>query len=206
MQFNISLDKILHSRAKTKILKYLFSEEVSMSERELASIVKVSHMTINRLMKELKALNLVSLEKAGNVNLWRVNKKSYAYHTLFQIIKGLPEALRPIEHLQDTILRHLPKTAIQSAVLFGSIAAGHERPNSDIDLFLLVKNKKTKDKMKPYIDKLFNLCLDLYGNRLSPYVLTEAELVKKQNLPLLSKIKHGIQLYPSKEKGLDDKV
>lgn len=196
MQFNVSLDEILHSKAKMKILKHLFSEEVSMSERELASIVKVSHMTINRLMKELKALNLVSLERAGNVNLWRVNKKSYAYHALSRIIKGLTETLRPIEHLKDTILCHLPKTTIQRAVIFGSIATGHERSNSDIDLFLLVKNKKTKDRIKPYIDKLFDLCLDLYGNRLSPYVLTEAELTKKQNLPLLSKIKHGIQLYP----------
>lgn len=204
MQFNISLDEILHSKAKMKILKQLFSEEVSMSERELASIVKVSHMTINRLMKELRALNLVSLEKAGNVNLWRVNRKSYAYQTLSQIIKGLGETLRPSEHLRNTILCNLPKTLIQRAVLFGSIASGQEEPNSDIDLFLLVKDKKTKDRIKPYIDKLFNLCLDLYGNRLSPYVLTEAELVKKQNLPLLSKIKNGIQLYPKKERGLDD--
>lgn len=204
MQFNTSLDKILHSKAKMKILKQLFSEEVSMSERELASIVKVSHMTINRLMKELKALNLVSLEKAGNVNLWRVNRKSYAYHTLSRIIKGLTETLKPIEHLKTIIRHNLPKTMVKEAVLFGSIATGQERPNSDIDLFLLVKDKKTKDKIKPYIDKLFNLCLDLYGNRLSPYVLTEAELVKKQNLLLLSKIKNGIQLYPKKKRGLDD--
>ncbi|MDI6689307.1 MAG: hypothetical protein QME54_02660 [Actinomycetota bacterium] len=31
-----------------------------MSEGELVSIVKVSHMAINRLMKELRALNLVT--------------------------------------------------------------------------------------------------------------------------------------------------
>jgi predicted nucleotidyltransferase len=151
-------------------------------------------------MKELKALNLVSLERVGNVNLWRVNKKSYAYHTLSRIIKGLRKTLRPVEHLKSIIRHNLPKTMVEKAVLFGSIATGQERPNSDIDLFLLVKDKKTKDKIKPYINKLFNLCLDLYGNRLSPYVLTKAELAKKQNLPLVSKIKNGIPLYPQKRK------
>jgi hypothetical protein len=43
-------------------------------------------MTINRLMKELRQLNLVSMERVGNANVWAVNKESYAYTALSKIM------------------------------------------------------------------------------------------------------------------------
>lgn len=201
MKFSISLDEIIDSRAKIKLLKHLFAQDVYMSERELSRVLKVSHMTINRLMKELYALNLVSLERVGNVNLWTVNKRSYAYHILSQVIKGISDRrLKPLEDLKNTILNNLPTSMIQKAILFGSIASGTEKPNSDIDLFILVKSSQDKNKVEPLVHKLSHLCLDLYGNRLSPYILTQSQLKKRKKLPLVSEIEKGIQIYPPKER------
>ncbi|MDI6821267.1 MAG: nucleotidyltransferase domain-containing protein [Actinomycetota bacterium] len=167
-----------------------------MSEGELASIVKVSHMTINRLMKELRALNLVTMERIGNANVWAVNRESYAYQVLSEIVKKIAET--PLEHLKKTILKNIPKTLVKEVILFGSIASGGEEISSDIDLFILVKSKQDKTKLEPFIDKLSNQCLILYGNRLAPYILTELELKKKENLPLISEVRKGIQIYSSK--------
>jgi hypothetical protein len=53
--------------------------------------------------------------------------------------------------------------------------------------------------MESYIEKLALKCLDRYGNVLSPYVLTEADMEQKKNLRLIKDIQSGIQLYPPKK-------
>ena len=198
MEFHISLDSVLNSKGKMKILKYLFGQEASMSEGELAGIVKLSHMTINRLMKELRALNLVSMERIGNANVWAANNESYAYQVLSEIVKKIADIPSPLEHLERTLLKNIPKKLIKEVVLFGSIASGDEESESDIDLFVQVHSKQDKAMLQPYVDNLADQCLSLYGNRLAPYVLTELELEKKENLPLISGIRKGIKLYSSK--------
>src|SRR3972149_5058270 len=151
-----------------------------MSENELAKIIKVSHMTINRLMKELQTMNLVSMERIGNANVWTTNKESYAYIVFSKIIKDISLIPTPIKHLTETLSKNIPKRMVSKVVLFGSVATGKAKMNSDIDIFILVKSKKEVEKLSGHIDKLSNLCLKLYGNRLSPYVLTQEELRRKE--------------------------
>ena len=196
MRFNISIgEELLNSKVKFRILKHLFTAEAPMSEGELAGIIHVSHMSINRTMKELQALNLVYSERAGNVNIWKVNKRSYIYQAFRSIITGIAEITSPLEHLKNNIFKILPQKLLQKVILYGSIAVGEERTNSDIDLFIQVKNESDKHKLEPFIDKLDEACLNSYGNKLSPYVLSEAELKKKRK-KLLLEIEKGVQIYP----------
>jgi len=167
-----------------------------MSEREIASILNVSHMSVNRIMKELAEANFVNNTVVGRTHIWRVNRKSYAYGILSKIIKTMDTTLAPNEDLKKTLLQNLPVETTKKIILFGSVSKRTEEPNSDIDLFILVKNQKHKDAMDPYIEKLALLCLDRYGNVLSPYVLTEKVMKQKKNQNLISDILSGIQLYP----------
>lgn len=194
MQFEASLDKIIGSKAKFKILKYLFGHPASMSENELARLIKISAMTINRLMKELRELNLVSMERVGNANVWSVNKESYAYVALSKIIGEMSAVPAPLEHLKQTISGNIPKELVKKAILCGSVAQGRSKTNSDIDLYILVKSQKEAEELSAPIDNLSSLCLSLYGNRLAPYILTEAQLQEKKKLPLLKEIEKGIHI------------
>jgi predicted nucleotidyltransferase len=194
MQFELSLDKIVGSKAKIKILKYLFGHPASMSENELAKLIKVSVMTINRLMKELRELNLVTMERVGNANVWSVNKESYAYAALSKIMGEISVAPTPLEHLKQTISGNIPKELVKKVILYGSLAQGKSKVNSDIDLFILVKSQKETEELSVHIDKLSILCFSLYGNRLAPYILTESQLQEKKKLPLLKDIEKGIQI------------
>jgi len=194
MQFELSLDKIIGSKAKIKILKYLFGHLASMSENELAKVIKVSVMTINRLMKELRELNLVNMERIGNANVWSVNKESYTYVALSKVIGEISSVPTPLEHLKATLSRNIPKKLVKRAVIYGSLAQGKSKANSDIDLFILARSQKEAEELIPYIDKLSSLCLSLYGNRLAPYILTEAQLQKRKKLPILKEIEKGIRI------------
>ncbi len=95
MKFHISLLDVLNSKTRVKIIKFLLTHEASMSEREIASILKVSHMSINRTMRELADVNFVDFVTVGKAHLWKVNRKSYAFKVLFILIEGVSDIKSP---------------------------------------------------------------------------------------------------------------
>lgn len=194
MRFNLSLEEVISSKSKLNILKHLFGQEAPMSESELASIVGVSHMTINRTMKELSVLNLVSVRRVGNANVWFTNRRSFAYQALSKIVGELSNIPHPLDNLKETIKNQMTSNFVERVVLFGSVAQGREEETSDIDLFVLVKSSEARKDIQIYLDALSSECLSLYGNRLAPYVVTKSELKHKKNLPLLKEIKRGIEI------------
>ena len=197
MKFNTSLLDILNSKTKLKIVKFLLTHEASMSEREIASILKVSHMSINRTMRELSEVNFVDFVTIGKAHLWKVNRKSYAFKVLSEFIKGVSRIRDPLDDLKDMILTNIPKTLIKKVVLFGSVAKGEEETDSDIDVFFLVKDSRDKEKVGSALEKLSNACLETYGNRLSPYILSEQETKKKAKIKFLFEINKGIEIFSS---------
>ncbi len=201
MKFNFALLDLLSSGTRAKIIKLLFAHEAPMSEREMASILKISHMSINRTMRELLEYNLVNFATAGRAHLWRLNRKSYAFNALSSLIECADRIREPLEDLKKTIRTNLRGTPAERAVLFGSIAAGSEKANSDIDLFIQVKDAAAREKMELAADKLSALCLEKYGNVLSPYILTRREIDNKKDLNVISEIKKGDEIYRRKNHG-----
>ena len=200
MKFHASLLDVLSSKIKLKIVSFLLKHKASMSEREIASILKISHMSINRSMKELADINFVDYHTVGKAHLWKVNTKSYAYKMLSNLIGGASLAKSPLEDLKNTILENLPKNLIKKVVLFGSISKGLEKTDSDIDIFILVSDKDAKEALEPSIEKLSGICFELYGNRLALYILTEKESKQKKRSKIVSEVEKGIQVFP-KTKG-----
>ncbi|NQT23262.1 MAG: nucleotidyltransferase domain-containing protein [Candidatus Omnitrophica bacterium] len=196
MRFHISLFDVLNSKTKVKIIKFLLTHEASMSEREIASVLKVSHMSVNRAMREFIDINLVDFITVGKAHLWKVNRKSYAYRTLSKLIGGISEIREPVEDLKKILLKGLRKTLVKKVVLFGSVAKKSEMANSDIDLFILAKDKQGKEKIESLVEGLSNKCFEIYGNRLASYILTEQEMKQKKNLEIISEIDKGIQIIP----------
>lgn len=197
MRFNTSLIGILNSATKLKIVKFLLTHEASMSEREIASILKVSHMSINRTMRELSEVNFVNFVTIGKAHLWKVNRRSYAFKVLSEFIKGVSGIKDPLDDLKGMILTNVPKTLIKRVVLFGSVAKGEEKTDSDIDIFFLVNDAKDKTRLESALEKLSNDCLETYGNRLSPYILTEQEAKRRTRQKFLAEINKGIEIFPS---------
>jgi predicted nucleotidyltransferase len=197
MTFNhSSLNRLLGSAINLKILRFIFAQKAQLTERQLAKFLGVSHMKINRLMRELEAIHCVNSMIIGKANIWRVNKSSYAYLTLSRILNSLAEENAPLADLKRNILSALPRPGLEKVILFGSVSRGTERLDSDIDLFVLVKDQKTKYNMDKKLDELVITCLDRYGNLLMPYLLTKNELKERKALKVIAEIEKGLQLYP----------
>ena len=197
MRFHELYSDLFKSEIKLKIIEFLLKHEASMSEREIASILEISHMSVNRAMQELAQINLVHYITVGKAHLWKVNRQSFAYKALERLIDSLKALPDPLSELKRIILKHLSKSLVQRAVLLGSVAKAKENPDSDIDLFILVKNIQDQKMLEESIEKLTTECLNLFGNRLAPYILTEKEYNEKKDLEVISEIKNGIQLYPN---------
>lgn len=197
MKFHLLPSDLLKSEAKLKIVKFLLSHEAAMSEREIASILKISHMSVNRIMQELAELNLVHYMVVGKAHLWKVNRNSYAYRMFDKIIKNIEVWTDPLGELKQLVLRTLPLKSIERIVIFGSISKRVEKPDSDIDVFILAKDVQCQKKIEEVIDQLANDCLEAFGNRLSPYILTPQQLKQKKGLEIISAAGKGIQIYPN---------
>lgn len=198
----VPLHTAFDSKVKLKLLRFLLGNYTQMAERECARVIGVSYMSVNRLMREFSALDLVYSKRVGNVMLWEVNKGSLAYRelkTAMQAIVGLED---PFKHLVKTIEGELSKHRVLKATLFGSVAQHKERPGSDVDLFVLVANGREKQRVKNALHALNGRFLQLYGNPLSPYVLTVREFEHPANPFLMENIKKGISLNVKKIKGM----
>jgi predicted nucleotidyltransferase len=198
MIFHSPILSILNSKTKQGLTGFLLKHEALMSEREISSVSGVSHMSVNRIMRELAEMNFVHRHRVGKSNLWRVNRKSYVFQILTGHLSILLDPECPLEDLKNTILENIPLSLVVKVSLFGSIASRTEKHNSDIDLFIQVSKSGNKHRVELATEKLATLCLEKFGNVLSPYILTKKELKAKSELKLISSIREGITLYPPK--------
>lgn len=203
MKFHDSFFQLIDTEAKLKIVRFLLNHEstlpdrqAGMSEREISSLVGISHMTVNRILRDLEQWHFVSYERVGRAHVWKVNPQSYAYDVLNTVKVAVDKLPQPVEALKRTILSSLPKKSLVKAVLFGSVSKHDEKTDSDIDLFVLTKNKKSLKSLEEALERLSIACLEKFGNRLAAYVLTEKQFQQKKDLKLLEEIEKGMRLFP----------
>lgn len=192
MKFRDFAEDLLGSRTKMKILRLVIGEETITSERELAKMIGISHGAVNKAMKEFHDINLVTPLRIGNTIAWQINKESFGYEYAY----SLKAIFLPLEYLKALIknsLQHLG--AVKKVVIYGSVADGKELPNSDIDIFILVRKEENKKTILPNISDLSNICIKKFGNKISPNIFTEKDVKSKRNQGLMENIEKGIVVF-----------
>lgn len=194
MQFRDFIKKALGSEARVKVLLYLFKDKTPTSEREIARLLGLSHSAVNKIMKDFQDVNLIASMRIGTAQVWRLNEKSYAYWALQDL--GRLAKWPPVEHLKEYIIspafRAYP--GVKKVVIFGSLAEGRESPSSDIDLFILVESEDIKKTILERLPELADKCLQLYGNALSPHLMTEKEAQTSENKIIIEAIRKGLSV------------
>ena len=163
-----TLEKILTSKARAAIFTILFG--IDHRELHLREIQRRSGLAIETIRKEthnLEDLGLIVKRRDGNRTYFTANVKHPLYHEIHQIViktSGLSMVLQKALDLAN----------IKIAFVFGSIARGNEKDESDIDLLVIgdISLRALSNVMKEPADTL--------GREINPHVITLNEFVTRK--------------------------
>lgn len=170
----------IFSKTGMKLLKFLLDNSTrDFYEREISNESGISAGATNKIMRMFSDLSIVNKKKKGRMYFYSVdldNPVTRQFKVLFNILE-----------IQDLIERIKPLT--NRIILFGSVAEGVDTEESDVDIFVLAKNRKAVlNKMR---------IIRGMGKRISPIIVEIHNLpvFKKQNTPLYERIERGIVLW-----------
>ncbi len=191
MRVHDPLDKILNNEIKVKILRFLCKTEAEWSGRQIAQEIKVSPAACHKALRELNNEGALLLRGIGKSNLYSLNKENLIVSDL---LKPLYERESKIpDEIYESIVRNISSLVIKDIVsiaVFGSVKKRKERPTSDIDLLVLVKNSENKGEVEEDFGKVNEKIISRFGNTVSPYIQTveEFNLKYRKGISLIKNI------------------
>ncbi len=184
MRFTKYLEDILSTKSDVKILRTLLRYPTKeFSENELARVSRVGQKTVNRAMPKYVSYGIVGVRTIGRANVYTLNSRHYVAEQLksfFQAEEGAKLELKRM--LREAFRRD---EAVISLLIFGSMAKGREEPTSDIDVFILTRDKRgAKEKLQ----KVREAVMRRFGNVITEYILTPHGFEEKRGNPTIKEI------------------
>ena len=162
-----SLVRLLSSRVKAEVFRLLFGAGArELHVREIARQAGLNDATVRQELKKLAGLRLVSARRSGNRAYYHAEKT----HPLYPDIRNL---VLKTSGLGDVLRQALGKFPVRVAFVFGSIADGSERPESDVDI-MAVGSLSLRQASKPLAVAASRL-----GREINPHVLTPEEYARR---------------------------
>jgi predicted nucleotidyltransferase len=163
------LVEILSSRGRAEFFRILFG--IGNNEYHLREIQRRAGLaigTVRQEAKNLEKIGLVQKRQDGNRTYYQANRNHPLYRTIHDLVlktSGLVEILQ----------KALFNDAIKVAFVFGSIASGKEKAESDIDLFVIGTAGLRA------LSKLLKEPSQKINREINPHIMTEEEFIKRKN-------------------------
>ncbi len=158
------------------------------SGREVAVQAGLSPMGGWRALKNLEAQGVISRLRIGRSDAWKLNEGHFLAQRLAPVFSLERDAMGELAGL---LKKHLPRGKVEKAYVFGSVARGEERPQSDIDVLVIVRSSKDKDVVLEAAGSAALEALALFSNHLSVLVFSKSELPGKAGNLLAEVRKEG---------------
>lgn len=164
----MSLYTLFSSTARVKLLELLLNNPSQrFYQREISQRTGLPIQAVQRELKKLTDIGLVTSFSEGNRIYYRINRNYYIFKELKSIFYkslGLAEALKRAFESQRKIY---------FAFIFGSVARGSEKPDSDIDLFVLgdLSARALNDLIFPVSEKM--------GREINQHLYSRQEYLRK---------------------------
>ena len=168
------LASVLFSPVRQRVLALLFGQpQRRFQSGELIRLANSGTGAVHRLLVRLVATGLITVDKIGNQKHYQANADSPVFEELTGLVRKTVGLMGPLRNalapLQDRII---------AAFVYGSIATGTERADSDIDLMVVA------DELD-YIE-LFAVLPSLEAELarvVSPNLMTCSEWLRKRGEP-----------------------
>ena len=169
------LSSVFDKYVEIKILRYLLQASSGISVSALAKSAKVNKASVSIFLRKLEKDGVVTKSEIGNVHLYVANDSP--------LLHQLKVTFSLTELTEAGLVENLLKAndTITSVVLYGSHASGTDDDRSDLDILLVVGNKK-KISLTELEDELGK------GISLESFTLSDWKKTKKENTPFYDSV------------------
>ena len=187
MRFKAPLDGLFLSQTSTRVLRVLVrSPEKSFTSRQLAGAADAPAHRVLEVLARLELEGIVSSQVVGRAYLWSTNREHPLMKGLEALFKGEERAVAQHVLLVGKHLRGAP--GIRRLVVFGSAARGEERPESDLDLLVVVADARARRAVEERLTRLQAEGHEKFGSRIRPIVFTLGEYRRNRRSALVRAI------------------
>jgi predicted nucleotidyltransferase len=162
-----TLAELLSSRVKAEIFRLLFGAMPrELHVREIERQSGLADATVRQELKRLLRVGVVESRIDGNRTYYRANRR----HPLYPDIRNL---VLKTSGLTDALREALTSPNIKLAFVFGSVAAGSEGAESDIDLIVIGSLSLRQ------LSRLLSGVAARVGREINPHVFTVEEFRRR---------------------------
>ena len=183
-----SLADALFSRVQQRVLSILFSQpERSFQGAEIIRLAESGTGAVHRELTRLAASGLVTVTRVGNQKHYRANPESPIYTELHGLVVKTVGLLEP---LREALAPWAAQ--IKAAFVYGSVAKGNDKANSDIDLMVIAE-----DISYPDVYAALQSVEALLHRSVNPNLSTPAEWKRKlaEGSPFVVKVQARPKLF-----------
>lgn len=168
-----ALGDVLFTPVQQRVLGLLFGQpQRRFQSGELIRLVGAGTGAVHRLLTRMAATGLVSVEKVGNQKFYMANPSSPVFEELAGLVRKTVGLVAPLQAslapLADRIV---------AAFVYGSVAKGTERAESDIDLLVVADDLDYADLYAALPDAEASL-----SRSVNPNVMTRREWKRKRRV------------------------
>ncbi len=191
------------SKVKIAVMKLMcLNPERKFSGREMARLLNQSASRVLEVLELFRKNAVVNRETVGRASQWGLNKESVVVEEVSSLINVERKIYMELKSkIYETLIR---EKSIQKVVLYGSVARKMEKPESDIDVFILVTTKKDKELAAELVGKLNKYLLPRYGNVISESIYSEREWKDMEKTTLFKKVESEGEIILIREKRRDE--
>jgi len=126
------LQKLFSSKVRVEILSvFLMNPERELYVREVERLTGEDYKNVSMELRNLNKIGLLSSRNKGNLKYFSLNKEFLIYEELKSIFMKTKGAVSILRQVVST------KRDIDYAFIYGSLATGEERTESDIDVMII---------------------------------------------------------------------
>lgn len=197
MRFTKYLEELIGTKSDIKLLRTLLRYPAKeFNENELARVSGVGQKTVNRAMPKYVSHGIVSVRTIGKANVYTLNSRHHVTEQLKSLFRAEEGAKQELKRLLARAFQG-DKNVISLAI-FGSVVKGKEKPTSDIDVFILARDKESAETKLRGAEEIV---MRRFGNVISGYVLTPREFEEKRRTSTIKEIMANGELLVGKPLG-----
>lgn len=179
-----SLGEALFPGTRKKILRLLFGQpERSYTISELIDLAGSGSGAVQREVERLHASGLLKADSVGRQKRYRANPDSPIYSELYSLVT---KTFGPADRLRETLDSTGDEIAL--AILYGSVAKGTDRADSDMDVLLVSDGLSLEE-----VFRLLSPVEAELGRNINPTLYTRSEFRKRlqSDNPFLRRVLAG---------------